>query len=510
MAGLDLEIGNKIYRAALEINSAIDMSGLSNPRTFRESELLLEKIYLDEPTHNNHSWNRTATDLINFKPFSLNVDSILDKLSLSGKSLDFILSPDVEIIFGTGDHLRDLYEGNLIETRIEPNKIPPVSIKGPDFRFPPDDGGSLGLSVGAGVSLGPINLEAAAGISVGLGPTLEQKAAQLNIVNTVAGEAVPKPNLMDGILFDPYANINVKLEDIGGVLIEKPDFEQMFRRSPVGPAFSEENRGFGFFAPTPLQPLSSEQVRQRNAQSNIDTYFNALDFENGYVEQLIDEIDAVVPFYFQDLRKPERYLYFRAFLTSFGESLNPEWNNEKFYGRIDPVGTYMNTSRTFNVGFKICAMSKQGLIVMWKKINNFCKLVYPTYKKGIMVAAPVVRLKVGDVCSDGEGRGLPGWIENIEFDYSNAPWEISAFEPEMGRAPMWADVSFSFQVIHEHNPAIDENYNFDIDTFRKMGTLSDRLALAGNQQSQGEAERLEQQDSEGTTPDGTNTTAPRS
>jgi hypothetical protein len=81
-------------------------------------------------------------------------------------------------------------------------------------------------------------------------------------------------------------------------------------------------------------------------------------------------------------------------------------------------------------------------------------------------------MKIGDVISDQAGRGLPGIIKSPTFDYSEAPWEIEpavALVEEIGKAPMFGDVSFSYTVLHEEQPSLDESYNFNGAIFRRIG-----------------------------------------
>jgi hypothetical protein len=125
-------------------------------------------------------------------------------------------------------------------------------------------------------------------------------------------------------------------------------------------------------------------------------------------------------------------------------------------------------------------MSYPGFTVMWKKINQFAKLVYPTFRNGVMVKSPVTRMRIGDLITDADGNGLPGYISALNFDHTNAPWEISewlgpgvAGFNEPGKAPQLVKVNLTFDVIHESTPKLDEFGNFDTAKFRRVGTLSE-------------------------------------
>lgn len=298
-------------------------------------------------------------------------------------------------------------------------------------------------------------------------------------------------------------------EPIPGVSYDVPNFEALFDKKRAGPDFSFGQSGFEFNAPKPGAVFSKtrKQIEKERQLENDDVFFTRDDYEKGFIEG--DDFDVLfmgdfvyVPFYFEDLRKPGRKIYFRAFLTRFSEAIAPDFNVEKTFGRVDSIPNYKSTTRTFSVGFKIVAMSPAGFSSMWKKVNNLSKLLYPMYRNSVMSAGPVCRIRIGDVLADGSGRGLPGFISSpLELNYSNAPWEvetfngpISSFEgevgqrTEVGKAPMMIDSSFSFTVIHERNPQIDEQYNFNQRYFRRIGTLDDDFLgdLAGDPGPSGE------------------------
>lgn len=532
MAGPDPILGEQIADAALTSNSSIDISGYSNPRTFAEAEVFVDDMlgankFTRFDTATGNSVRRPA----GLKAIINQVGNVIDEFERSGKLASFLLSqaalhllnPAVSAPWGaqrqiinpitliTGppflfgglttdsispivapqnpvtdakeDKLRSLYSGNDIEIRPEAG-IPPVNIDGPNTRFPSDDGALGGLFEGVG------------------GVTIDQKIQELNLMDKGQVGQPPKDTFESTTLFEGSGqNVNLttdpgdsgRAEFVGDEIL-RPNLSALFEKRAVGPNFGGGPRGFGYSfvrkeAIVDLTPLAR---RQRSAQKNIDTFMNAesriFEQNNGYLDSTISDTAVVVPFYFQDLRRPERFLYFKAFLTSLSETIYPEWEKDRFYGRVDPVGTYKNTTRTFNVSFFLVAMSQEGLTTMWRKLNTFCKMLYPTFNnEGILSKAPVVRLRIGDVVAQQAtnvnavaGFGLPGWIENAEFDYSDAPWEITAYngpsESELGIVPHWARISFMFQVIHEQNPALDVNHNFPTHIFRRMGSLSREVA----------------------------------
>lgn len=543
MSGPNTEEGQQIYQNALATNEAIDISGYSDPRTFAEAEVFVDAaLGLNQfkrfSTMTGNSTSRPATTM---RAYLTQIDNVISTLERSGKLPGFlltqtalhILNPAVSVPPGfqrqfvnpltiiTGpppllgglttdsinppisglnpvtdlneDTLLQLYKGYKVDVIPEAG-IPPVRIEGPKTRLPKDDGGALGTTAAGLVNqIGGFDPTAIGG------DTLDQKAKELNLMDKGAANQNPGQTFENTTIFEAGGTSNVGFTDdpnaserarFMGDGIQRPNLAGLFESRKIGPAFGEGRRGFGYSAVKRgfLSPLTNNAKRQRAAQRSIDSFMNSAtrEFEqnNGFLNTKLADQDTVVPFYFQDLRDPTRYLYFKAFITSLTENLAPEWNKERFYGRVDPVGTYMSTLRTFSISFMIVAMSQEGLITMWKKINNLCKMVYPTFDRGVLSQGPAVRLRIGDLCADEGGQGLPGWIENLSFDYTNVTWEIL---PDIGIAPMWSTVSFQFQVIHETTPKLDSNYNFSTKHFRRIGALqtdSSQTSDARSQQTQ--------------------------
>lgn len=282
-----------------------------------------------------------------------------------------------------------------------------------------------------------------------------------------------------------------------GVTINTVDYSRIFSEASYGIDFGNGAFGHKSFTPKKENRMQNREDRKKKiaAVEEADAFFSAKDVENGFITQ--EEFNAVgiedstnyMPFFLEDLRDPiaeRKRIYFRAFFKSLRESISPSWTSESYFGRVDPVGVYMNTSRTISVSFALVAFSQQGFTTIWRKLNNLSKLLYPTFKNGVMVKAPVCRLRIGDVICDSNGNGLPGYINSsLELDYTDSPWEITEWVgensfAETGKAPQMIICSFSFQVIHERNPKIDENGEFDVTLFRRMGraapqTVSDMV-----------------------------------
>ncbi len=114
---------------------------------------------------------------------------------------------------------------------------------------------------------------------------------------------------------------------------------------------------------------------------------------------------------------------FEAFLTSYSDSFNSNWNSESVYGRMDPIHTFQNTQRTLGVSFTIpnVADKKQaedGVPVTkeWlnmHKLNQFFQFMYPKYagsdNNALTISqAPLVRMKFGNMIANSADAS-DGW-----------------------------------------------------------------------------------------------------
>lgn len=308
------------------------------------------------------------------------------------------------------------------------------------------------------------------------GRTVEQVRSELNVANE-------KKTLTDNVFvdFDIGPNDTEKADpkelNSTGVVSYVPDYDKIFKKNSYGPQlFSRDGeRGAIHYSPNKelFRNRSTTGTKLVSALNNYDTFFSQNDQLTGYIDSEIESFDDdyyYVPFSFTDLRKPELGLYFRAFLDSISETVTPNYAKDTYYGRTDPVSTYQNTERSFNISFKIAALSQVGLSTMWKKIANFMKMLYPTKVGGALKQAPIVRLRLGDLFCTSAGLGIPGRIEQVTLDYNSFPWEISSYTGEIGKTVQICQLNFTFSVIHDEDVFVNEEYIINSGVIRRMGS----------------------------------------
>jgi hypothetical protein len=143
------------------------------------------------------------------------------------------------------------------------------------------------------------------------------------------------------------------------------------------------------------------------------------------IERAIDS--EYMPFSFHDLRTNEVFRY-HAFIESITDGFSPNYADSTGFGRMDPVKTYMGTTRSIGLSFWMISTSPEDFDEMWYYINRMVAMVYPQWSKHetarsanfkevkfknqsgqeiylpfgkpftqIPVASPLIRIRVGDL-----------------------------------------------------------------------------------------------------------------
>jgi len=214
----------------------------------------------------------------------------------------------------------------------------------------------------------------------------------------------------------------------------------------------------------PIGPLDAQFVGEKPEENGDST---------GISKSLISEGGIYMPFMFQDLRDAtDSFLYFRAFLKDgLSENFTPDWQLERYYGRVDHVPIYVGTTRTINLGFDMVAWSPRDLKVMYKKMQKLQSMVYPLYdSQGFMKQGPIIRMRIGDLIAGEGNKGLPGYITAMDFSYDDGIWNI---ETDL-KAPRKISVTISYTVLHDGNPGL---YQYESAEINGNGTLDSETTV---------------------------------
>lgn len=171
---------------------------------------------------------------------------------------------------------------------------------------------------------------------------------------------------------------------------------------------------------------------------------------------------------------------FPAFLTNISQDFKSSWNSENVYGRMDPIVSFQNTTRTVQVGFNVPAASVNEAKQNQAKFSTLSQMLYPAYfdstgmtaipadsAQGIesvtvqegegsktMAKSPLVRVKFGNLIRAQDGsEGLLGWIDGISF---KPTLTLGMFTE--GGGNFYAknfELSFTLNVLHEDDVGVD-------------------------------------------------------
>lgn len=150
------------------------------------------------------------------------------------------------------------------------------------------------------------------------------------------------------------------------------------------------------------------------------------------------------------------YMHFRAYIDSFSDQYNANWNQQKYMGRGELFYKYDNFQRDINLSFTVAAQSKPEIMVMYRKLNYLASTLAPDYTPAGYMAGNLVQLTMGGWCYE-----LPGFIRSLTLDVpEESPWEIGInddgkFDNTVKEMPHICKVTgLTFTPIHTFRPSI--------------------------------------------------------
>lgn len=151
---------------------------------------------------------------------------------------------------------------------------------------------------------------------------------------------------------------------------------------------------------------------------------------------------------------------------TFSQQFSPSYNKESVYGRMDPIMTYSNTTRSLRISFSCQSHhyfdQTSGVIDNISTINLLTQMLYPAYddvseNQALLKAPPFFKIRYGQYFgsfgADGSSvSGLTGAITGFSHSIGqvakNAAYGLSN-EGNHLVLPREVKVSFSFEVVHD-------------------------------------------------------------
>ena len=194
--------------------------------------------------------------------------------------------------------------------------------------------------------------------------------------------------------------------------------------------------------------------------------------------EVVEKQEHGMPLYFRDLRDG-RIVTFRAYISGLNESLSPNWSEENYLGRSEPVYIYSGGAREIGFSLKLAAQSDIELTAIYEKLNRLTSMTYPEYKgvetrtvkiqdeSGVetgetfvldvgrigekqRMKAPMLKFRLGELYGS-EGKEVLGFIKSLSYTFPDeSPWETIKGK----RVPKFVDVELGYQIIHDEVPSL--------------------------------------------------------
>ena len=145
---------------------------------------------------------------------------------------------------------------------------------------------------------------------------------------------------------------------------------------------------------------------------------------------------------------------FKAFVTSFSDNFESNWNSEDVYGRMDPIQTFQGTKRTIDVEWDVVASSAIEAMNNQNWCSKLFRMLYPVYEStgssSTMQASPLLRLKFANLIQDvNTGGGLVGTSSGFSY---TPDFDYGVFDLANGELyPKVIKLKCTFTVLHTHN-----------------------------------------------------------
>ena len=145
----------------------------------------------------------------------------------------------------------------------------------------------------------------------------------------------------------------------------------------------------------------------------------------------------------------QNVISFPAYVTSFADSYDAEWNAQSYMGRAEKFYKYNSFSRNINFSFIVAATSKGNLTTNYNKLNRLAASIAPTYTSQGYMAGNLHRLTFGNYVYYQYGI-----LESVDYTIMDeSPWETRDGQ----KLPFYIEVSCKFIPIHNFRP----EYQYD-------------------------------------------------
>ena len=179
----------------------------------------------------------------------------------------------------------------------------------------------------------------------------------------------------------------------------------------------------------------------------------------------LDDYD-IVPLKFYSIAQ-NKTIQFRNTITGLSESVQPNWESNKFAGSPFSYHTYGSVDRTISFNFKVFSLTVSEHINNWNKLNMLSSLAYPQgYYPTSAIIPPFIKFTLGVMYKDRFS-----FINSLSYTFDEiAGWHIDdedvtvdgvRYDTKNYKLPRSIDVSIGVTLIESRANTQRKYYSFE-------------------------------------------------
>lgn len=158
----------------------------------------------------------------------------------------------------------------------------------------------------------------------------------------------------------------------------------------------------------------------------------------------------------------DQVISFPAYIKSVDDNFSVNYQQEKIYGRMDPIPIYNGTTRAMSFSLDIPSNGLEHSRLIRNKLDKLVKNLYPSYEQStngvkIISSPPLAALFFSNFINDPISKGyLLGYFSsgiNIKHDMTDGVFARGSGHEVY---PKFYSLSFSFSVLHTFTPGYDK------------------------------------------------------
>jgi hypothetical protein len=162
------------------------------------------------------------------------------------------------------------------------------------------------------------------------------------------------------------------------------------------------------------------------------------------VEQDGDDVRDLIKFVIESIDNGHptetSRMHFRAFITSFSDSIGSEWDSKQYMGRGENFYTYQGFTREVGFTFVVAAQAVQEMEKIYQKLNYLASTLLPDYSSEGFMRGTIHQLTIGEYF-----YRTPGIITSMNISVEDEyPWEIKMKQPELQTEDIANAISSAF------------------------------------------------------------------